>query len=111
MARSGARSALPGAILEVSVEIAIGARLGLDVRRDGVYRMGEATGMHDDEPEVVATAIVRAIVARRREVFLGRPEGFFARLNTVWPGVMDVALRRRTRVMRPFAIENGCGRR
>jgi len=42
---------------------------------DAVYRMGEATGMHVDDPEAVATAIVRAIVGRRREVFLGRPEG------------------------------------
>jgi len=75
-----------------------------DLNSDAVYRMGEATGMHVDEPEAVAAAIVRAILGRRREVFLGRPEGFFARLNTMWPGLMDVALRRQTRVMREFVI-------
>jgi len=103
------RRELAGSGVTVTYVAPRATRTGLN--SDAVYRMGEATGMHVDEPEAVATAIVRAIVGRRREVFLGRPEGFFARLNTMWPGLMDVALRKQTRVMREFAIDAAGERR
>jgi len=103
------RRELAGSGVTVTYVAPRATRTGLN--SDAVYRMGAATGMHVDEPEAVAAAIVRAILGRRREVFLGRPEGFFARLNTVWPRLMDVALRKQTRVMREFAIDPAGERR
>ena len=75
------------------------------INSDAVYRMGAEMGMHVDEPEEVARAIVRAIVGRRREVYLGWPEGLFARLNSLWPALLDRGMGRQTAVMRRYADE------
>jgi short-subunit dehydrogenase len=77
------------------------------INSDAIYRMGEEIGMHVDEPEAVARAIVRAIVARRREVYLGWPERLFARLNSLWPALLDRGLGKQTAVMRRYADEAG----
>jgi short-subunit dehydrogenase len=77
------------------------------INSDAIYRMGEEIGMHVDEPEAVAQAIVAAIIARRREVYLGWPERLFARLNSLWPALLDRGLGRQTTVMRRYADEAG----
>lgn len=59
-----------------------------------VHTMAARGMMHMDEPGPVALAIVRAIEQGRSEVYLGFPEGLFARLNGVLPGLVDRALRR-----------------
>ncbi len=48
--------------------------------------------MHMDAPEPVALAIVRAIERDRKEAYLGFPEGLFARINGILPGLVDRAL-------------------
>jgi hypothetical protein len=50
--------------------------------------------------------IARAIERDRAEVFVGRPEGFFARVNAVLPRLVDVALRRQNRIAGSFALPN-----
>jgi short-subunit dehydrogenase len=77
------------------------------INSDAVYRMGEEMGMRVDEPEAVARVIVRAIIGRRREVYLGWPEGLFARLNSLWPALLDRGLGRQTAVMRRYVDEAG----
>lgn len=70
---------------------------------DAVYRMAEATGMAMDPPERVAAAIETAIRRDAREHFVGRPESIFARINALWPALVDRALRKQGRQTRPFA--------
>jgi len=67
------RRELAGSGVTVTYVAPRATRTGLN--SDAVYRMGEATGMHVDQPEAVATAIVRAILGRRREVFSGVQRG------------------------------------
>jgi len=59
-----------------------------------VHAMAARGLMRMDEPEPVVAAMIRAIERERNEVYLGRPEGFFARVNAVLPGLVDGALAR-----------------
>lgn len=68
-----------------------------------VYRMAEATKMNMDEPAKVAAAIVTAIEKDAKDVYLGFPEKFFARLNGLLPRLVDGGLRKQNQVMQPFA--------
>ncbi|KUM42509.1 SDR family oxidoreductase [Pseudomonas sp. EpS/L25] len=55
-----------------------------------------------DEPAVVASAVIRALVEDRQELYLGWPEKLFVRLNGLLPGLVDRALRRQLPVIRRF---------
>ncbi len=68
-----------------------------------VYRMAEATKMNMDEPAKVAASIVTAIETDAKDVYLGFPEKFFARLNGLLPRIVDNGLRKQNRVMEPYA--------
>lgn len=70
---------------------------------DAVYRMAEATAMRIDEPDWVAARIVEAIERDAKDVYLGFPEKFFARLNSFLPRLVDGGLRKQNRIMAPFA--------
>ena len=50
------------------------------------------TGMSVDAPERVAHKVLKAILQRRREVYIGFPEQFFVRLNAFMPGIVDAAV-------------------
>jgi len=70
-------------------------------------RMAEETGMAMDDPRDVAAQIVTAVERRRAELFIGRSERIFARLNAMWPRLVDRGLARTTRrilkISRPAA--------
>ncbi|MFC5527077.1 SDR family oxidoreductase [Rhodanobacter ginsengisoli] len=68
-----------------------------------VHAMAAEGMMHMDEPVWVATRIVRAIEQERNEAYLGFPESFFARLNGLWPGVVDRSLRKVVPAVARFA--------
>ena len=70
---------------------------------EDVYRMADATGMNMDEPLVVASFIVRAIQRKKELAFYGWPEKLFVRINAILPKLVDMALRKQTKVMAPFA--------
>lgn len=53
-----------------------------------------------DEPLQVAAAVLHAIAADRRDLYLGWPERFFVRLNSVLPNVVDRGLRRQLPLIR-----------
>lgn len=72
---------------------------------DAVYRMAAATGMRLDEPGWVADRIVAAIERDARDVSLGFPERFFARLNALLPRLVDGGLRRQNRTTAQYARE------
>ena len=70
-----------------------------------VERMAQAVKMNQDSPEHVAAALVCAIERNLRERYLGWPEKFFVRLNSLFPRLVDGALAKQAEQMRPFALE------
>ncbi len=68
-----------------------------------IMKMNAATKTTMDEPDVTAQKILHAIEAERKEAYLGFPESLFARLNGIWPGLIDAATRAQNRVAHPFA--------
>jgi short-subunit dehydrogenase len=68
-----------------------------------VVRMNRDLGNRADPPEAVAAAVEAAILKERRETYVGQPEGFFARLNGLLPGVVDGALRRKLAIIKRYA--------
>ena len=73
------------------------------INTSAIMEMGVATKMKMDEPDVTAARILQAIETGRKEAYLGFPESLFARLNGIWPGLVDTATRTQNRVARPFA--------
>ena len=66
-------------------------------------RMLEETKTNMDEPEYVAGQIVLAIERGCKEHFIGQPESFFARLNGMFPRLVDNGLLKNTRIARKYA--------
>jgi len=75
-----------------------------------VVAMNEALGNRMDQPAQVATALWQMVVRRQPELLLGQPEGLFARLNQLWPRLVDRALRGRLPTIRHFAQAAADGR-
>lgn len=71
-----------------------------------VHAMAERGLMQMDPPEPVALAIVRAIERDRKEAYLGFPESIFARINGIFPGIVDRALARQVPILTDYAIGN-----
>ncbi len=76
-----------------------------------IMAMGAATKMNMDEPEAAAARIFAAMTSGRKEAYLGFPESLFARINAVWPGIVDRATRAQNRTARPFAKPSGVSAR
>ncbi|MNJ18432.1 putative oxidoreductase [compost metagenome] len=53
-----------------------------------------------DEPQQVAAAVLRAIANDHRDLYLGWPERFFVRLNTLLPNLVDRGLRKHLPLIR-----------
>jgi hypothetical protein len=53
-----------------------------------------------DDPQAVAEAVVHAIAGDRRELYLGWPERFFVRLNSLLPNLVDRGLRKQLPLIR-----------
>jgi len=70
---------------------------------DATTRMLEETKTNMDEPEYVAAQIVLAIERDCKEHFIGQPESFFARLNGMFPRLVDNGLLKNTRIARKYA--------
>lgn len=67
---------------------------------DNVVELNRETGIAMDEPEAVAAEIVTAIEQDARECYIGWPEKFFARLNGLFPRLVDNALKKNNRIAR-----------
>ena len=70
---------------------------------DVTTQMLIATKTNMDEPDYVAEQIVLAIESEAKEYFIGQPESFFARLNGMFPRLVDGGLLKNTRIARKFA--------
>jgi len=72
-----------------------------------IMRMGAATKMNMDDPELVVGKIIHAIDNDRKEVYIGFPESFFVQINLRFPRLVDKALAAQNRIARTFAKEKG----
>lgn len=70
---------------------------------DRVRAMNEALGVAMDPPETVAKAIASALDNDRRELAIGLPERFFAKVNALFPALVDRALRKQLPTIVEFA--------
>jgi short-subunit dehydrogenase len=66
----------------------------------GVVALNAELGVAMDPPTLVAAELMRLLERPVRERLLGRPEGLFARLNQLAPGLVDRALRAQLPVIR-----------
>ncbi len=57
-----------------------------------IQEYAKRTGMNVDSPMSVAGKIVSAIAKQRKDVHIGFPERIFARLNGLWPRLVDAAV-------------------
>lgn len=53
-----------------------------------------------DDPQTVAAAVIHAIAGDRRDLYLGWPERFFVRLNSLLPNLVDRGLRKQLPLIR-----------
>ena len=72
---------------------------------DAVAKMATALKMSQDRPERVARKVMAAIAADSADSYLGWPEKFFVKVNALFPGLVDSSLKRKLKVIRPFALE------
>jgi short-subunit dehydrogenase len=70
---------------------------------DRVRAMNSELGVGMDSPQTVAGAIVRVLREERRELLLGLPERVFAKINALFPSVVDRSLRRQLAIVRRHA--------
>jgi len=68
------------------------------------------TGTAVDAPEKVATVIADALAGDRKEIIVGSPEGFFARLNALLPRLVDSALIKQGRIAARHLSESRAAR-
>jgi short-subunit dehydrogenase len=74
---------------------------------DRVRALNAELGVGMDTPATVAAAIVGALRDERRELLLGSPERLFAKLNALFPALVDRSLRRQLGVIRRHASRQG----
>jgi short-subunit dehydrogenase len=70
---------------------------------DRVRAMNTELGVGMDTPATVAAAIANALRDDRRELMLGAPERLFAKLNALFPALVDRSLRRQLAVVQRYA--------
>jgi len=68
-----------------------------------VVAMNDAVKVAMDDPQAVAEQVLGAIVREREELYLGWPEKFFVRLNSLLPRLVDQALRKQLPIIQRFA--------
>lgn len=75
-----------------------------EINTDAVYAMNTALKIAMDDPADVAAQIFAAMAAgNKSEVYLGWPEKLFARINQIFPALVDGALRKQLATIRRFA--------
>jgi short-subunit dehydrogenase len=62
--------------------------------------LNDALKANVDAPQTVASAVIHAIAGDRRDLYLGWPERFFVRLNSLLPHLVDRGLRKQLPLIR-----------
>ncbi len=69
---------------------------------DALYNISKKLGFNFDAPEEVAEQIVKAIEEEKNELFIGFPEKLFARINGLFPGLVDSGTAKQTELIKEF---------
>lgn len=77
-----------------------------DLNSSAVTALNEALGNATDEPEQVAAELMKLLGEKRRQRYMGWPEGLFVRLNGLFPGLVHSALARKLPIIRHHAIRH-----
>ena len=78
---------------------------------DAVVELNLETGIAMDEPEDVAAIIISAIERDAKDCYIGWPERFFVRLNSLLPRLVDNALKKNNRIARGLLnLSQGAGK-
>lgn len=67
---------------------------------ESAQALNDALKASVDDPQAVAAAVIHAIAGDRRDLYLGWPERFFVRLNSLLPHVVDRGLRKQLPLIR-----------
>ncbi|TPG78217.1 SDR family oxidoreductase [Pseudomonas arsenicoxydans] len=62
--------------------------------------LNDALKANVDDPQTVAAAVIHAIAGDHRDLYLGWPERFFVRLNSLLPHLVDKGLRKQLPLIR-----------
>ncbi|WP_460136200.1 SDR family oxidoreductase [Pseudomonas sp. S1_E04] len=62
--------------------------------------LNDALKSNVDDPQTVAWAVIQAIADERRDMYMGWPERFFVRLNSLLPKLVDRGLRKQLPLVR-----------
>lgn len=70
---------------------------------DAVNRMNAELGVAMDAPDVIPGAIARMLKSGKAELYLGRPERFFVKLNALFQRLVDKGLAGQLETIRRYA--------
>lgn len=65
--------------------------------------MNQATSMKLDKPELVANQIIKAIKKGKKDSYIGFPESIFIKINSLFPRLIDHALKKQNAISKDFA--------
>ena len=75
-----------------------------ELNSDAINAMNRELGNVMDDPDVVATYVVRMLTEKRmRDRAIGWPEKLFLRINSIFPRLVDSVLRKQLPVIRRYA--------
>ncbi|MEH6588335.1 MAG: SDR family oxidoreductase [Halioglobus sp.] len=89
---------------QVSVQYLGPRAVATDMNPPEVVAMNEELGNDMDSPQEVARELMVLLESGNRSRLMGRTERFFARLNSVFPGLVDSALGKKLPVIRRQAM-------
>ncbi len=101
----GFSQALRRELVDSGVGVTYIAPRGVDtpLNPPAVYEMAKEVKMSFDQPDAVAEQILKAIREDKKEKYIGFPESLFARVNGMFPGLVDNSLKKQNTIMRTYA--------
>lgn len=76
------------------------------INSSAVIEMNKKLGNAMDDPAVVANTLVSMLKQNETSRYIGWPEKLFVRVNSLFPKIVDNALRSKLSVIRDFSIKN-----
>jgi len=76
------------------------------LNNDNITQMNKELKTAMDPPDLVARKIVHALKKQQKNSYLGWPEKLFVRINSLFPSIVDNALKKQLPTIRRFAYKN-----